>query len=80
MEKKNTTQVNLSEETSLYIQALKAIEKAEEDILTAFCETYGEEQGSAMTMKLPFETIRQEVSHIMGIVICDNQRDDKNLI
>lgn len=76
----NNTQVILSDRTRLFIDALNAISDAEDKLIEAMTETYGEEQGDSMVRSLPFDEIRNRISQCMAIVICENQRDDKNLI
>lgn len=81
METQNTTkQVNLTNKTGLFIKALKELNEAEETLLTAMSEMYGEEQGTKMTFDLPFEDIRKEVSFYMYLSIMEAQEDDENLI
>lgn len=81
METQNTTQqVNLTNKTGLFIKALKQLNEAEETLLTAMSEMYGEEQGTKMTFDLPFEDIRKEVSFYMYLSIMEAQDEDENLI
>ena len=81
METQNTTkQVNLSEKTGLFIKALKQLNEAEETLLTAMSQMYGEEQGTKMTFDLPFEDIRKEVSFYLYLSIMEAQEDNENLI
>lgn len=81
METQNTTkQVSLSEKTGLFINALKQLNEAEETLLTAMSQMYGEEQGTKMTFDLPFEDIRKEVSFYLYLSIMEAQEDNENLI
>jgi len=81
METQNTTkQVSLSEKTGLFIKALKQFNEAEETLLTAMSQMYGEEQGTKMTFDLPFEDIRKEVSFYLYLSIMEAQEDNENLI
>lgn len=81
METQNTTkQVSLSEKTGLFINALKQLNEAEETLLTAMSQMYGEEQGTKMTFALPFEDIRKEVSFYLYLSIMEAQEDNENLI
>jgi hypothetical protein len=81
METLNTTkQVSLSEKTGLFINALKQLNEAEETLLTAMSQMYGEEQGTKMTFDLPFEDIRKEVSFYLYLSIMEAQEDNENLI
>lgn len=76
----NGTQVSLDIRTQSFLTALRAMEEAEDKVLSAFTDTYGEDMGFDFTQKLPFDVINAKILECMRIVILENQRENPSLV
>ena len=70
------TQIQLTDRTNKFVVAIQKLNEAEDAVLDAMTETYGDEQGTSMTEKLDFSRINDEVLRCMRVVILENLRDN----
>lgn len=89
MENKNTTNIKtLSPETSLFVESLSKLTELEENLLSAFSEIYGEQQGEDMYHQSPIpgicDTLKDEISKMLGhsivLSLGDRQRVNDNIL
>ena len=66
----------LTDRTNKFVVAIQKLSEAEDAVLDAMTETYGDEQGTSMTEKLSFDSINDEVLRCMRVVILENLREN----
>lgn len=71
-----TQGLQITPRTESFVKALKALQEAEDEVLNALTETYGEDQGTRMTQDLPFEEINERLLGCMRVVILENLNDN----
>lgn len=74
------TQFQTTDRTNRFVVAIQKLDEAENAVLDAMTETYGEEQGTSMTEKLGFDNINDEILRCMRVVILENLRDNPTTI
>lgn len=88
MENKNNTIKTLSPETSLFVESLSNLMQLEENLLSAFSEIYGEQQGETMYHESPLpgicDTMKNEISKCLGdsifLSLGDRDRINDNIL
>lgn len=73
-------QFKTTDRTNRFVVAIQKLSEAEDAVLDAMTETYGDEQGTSMTEKLGFNGINDEVLRCMRVVILENLRDNPTTI
>ena len=68
--------ITLTDRTNKFVVAIQKLSEAEDAVLDALTETYGDEQGTSMTEKLPFGQMNDEVLRCMRVVILENLREN----
>ena len=71
-----TQGLRITPRTESFVKALKALEEAEDAVITALTETYGDEQGNRMTRDLPFDEINEQLLTCMRVVILENLNEN----
>ena len=74
------TQFKTTDRTNRFVGAIQKLDEAENAVLDAMTETYGDEQGTSMTEKLGFDGINDEVLRCMRVVILENLNDNPTTI
>ena len=74
------TQFKTTDRTNRFVVAIQKLNEAENAVLDAMTETYGDEQGTSMTEKLGFDGINDEVLRCMRVVILENLRNNPTTI
>lgn len=74
------TQFKTTDRTNRFVVAIQKLNEAENAVLDAMTETYGDEQGTSMTEKLGFDGINDEVLRCMRVVILENLNDNPTTI
>lgn len=74
------TQFQTTDRTNRFVVAIQKLNEAENAVLNAMTETYGDEQGTSMTEKLDFDRINDEVLRCMRVVILENLNENPTTI
>ena len=74
------TQFKTTDRTNRFVVSIQKLNEAENAVLDAMTETYGDEQGTSMTEKLGFDGINDEVLRCMRVVILENLNDNPTTI
>ena len=74
------TTFETTDRTNRFLVAIQKLDEAENAVLDAMTETYGDEQGTSMTEKLGFDGINDEVLRCMRVVILENLNENPTTI
>ena len=74
------TQFKTTDRTNRFVVSIQKLNEAENAVLDAMSESYGENQGFEMTQKLGFDNLNDEVLRCMRVVILENLNDNPTTI
>jgi len=74
------TQFTTTDRTNHFVVAIQKLSEAEDAVLNAMSETYGEEQGFKMTQDLGFGKMNDEVLRCLRVVMLENLKDNPSTI
>lgn len=74
------TQFHTTDRTNQFVVAIQKLSEAENAVLTAMSETYGEDRGFKMTQELGFDKMNDEVLRCLRVVMLENLRDNPTTI
>lgn len=74
------TQFQTSDRTGKFVLALQKLSEAQDAVLDAMSESYGEHDGELMTERLGFDDINNSVLQCMRVAILENLNDNPTTI
>ena len=74
------TQFTTTDRTNKFVVAIQKLSEAEDAVLDALSETYGDEQGFEMTQNLGFDKMNDGVLRCMRVVVLENLRENPSTI